>query len=154
MKRTALNRSTPLRSASKLVRAPMKRITRRDLFKPLAEQKHPKHRQPKNRASKTDRAYTAWIHAQPCCAPERCRSHDIEQHHKREGAGIGQRSHDRDSIALCHAHHQALHGLSGCFSGWTRQHVRDFVNAEIESCHARYHRARAEMDGGEACEVF
>lgn len=122
MKRSTPLRRTPLaRGSSKLARSPMRRQRRaRD-------------------ASLVHRDYTAWIHRQPCCVPG-CPRRDIEQHHKREGAGMGQRSHDRESMSLCREHHAGLHGLSGFFRGWTRELVRDFVSAQIGRLHVAYGR--------------
>jgi hypothetical protein len=94
----------------------------------------------KRPAHLVDRAYSAWLHLQPCCVPG-CNIRRMEQHHKREGAGGAAIGHDHDSISLCYLHHvTGIHALAGPFKGWVRQQVRDFVSYHVGRLRAEYLR--------------
>ena len=73
---------------------------------PLAPKDTPKDAARRKRLrlrSNRDKAYTAWLHTQPCCVP-RCQEPMVAQHHEPLRSAKGCWS-DLQSISLCHAHH-------------------------------------------------
>lgn len=71
-----------------------------------------------------DLAYRRRVAALPCC---RCGAPPPSQaHHHTQHRGVGQRSSDLYAMPLCPPCHEALHGLTGPFRGYTLQRLRDW----------------------------
>lgn len=104
-----------------------------------------------------DEAYLAWVRLQPCsisrwidrneghvCPSTRfygssftC-SGPTDPDHKRQGVGAGKRASDRDAWPVCRRHHGDRHALTGVFKGWTREQMREFIDARIAEANAAY----------------
>jgi predicted nucleic acid binding AN1-type Zn finger protein len=69
-----------------------------------------------------------------CCVEElqQTRACDgaVEAHHAGE-RGLGQKCSDRETIPLCAAHHRQWHDCAGIFSGWSKEHRREFAARAI-----------------------
>lgn len=57
-----------------------------------------------------DKAYLAFIHAQPCCVGGKVHSGRIEAAHIGP-RGLSQKVPDRQALPMCNGHHNALHKL-------------------------------------------
>lgn len=105
-----------------------------------------------------EEAYLAWVRLQPCAvraflAPAwesekgfraaiaaallSC-SGPTDPDHKRQGVGAGKRASDRDAWPVCRRHHDDRHALTGVFKGWTREQMREFIDARIAEANAAY----------------
>lgn len=90
-----------------------------------------------------DRAYTDWLHGQPCQAPLHVCGGPIVVHHPRHLAATGhdkRRAHDHHGVTLCDWSHKALHQLApnGPFRGMQRDQVRGFCENAAAANRARY----------------
>lgn len=88
-----------------------------------------------------DRAYTDWLHWQPCVAPGPSHAGG-EVHHPRHDengpVGMGLRSHDHRAVSICREHHENIEQHRGPFAGWTKEDVRRFLNEKAAALRARY----------------
>lgn len=121
----------PLQRRTPLARSPMKRRTSRRVA----------------RKSDGDKAYTAWIHTQPCCMEDVgghvCRTGRIEQSHLRNMTGLGLKAPDIQSVPMCSTLHRAWEAHSVWFSGWTKEQRLAWMLERIAVTQAAYLR-----DGG------
>lgn len=127
MKRTALRRSAPLRSRSRL---PARRATpRRSSFFAVPD-------------------YAAYLAALPCAFGfGSCPGRPIEIHHQREGGGASLRRPDTHAIPACSKCHKDRHNGTGAFKGSTKQQRRDLESALIATHQAAWFgRALTEAD--------
>lgn len=62
-------------------------------------------RKRERKAARRDKAYSAWLHTQPCCV---CGRYGIEQHHEPPRSHRGW--HDHKSVPLCAEHHRGKDG--------------------------------------------
>lgn len=101
--------------------------------------------EPRRSSRVRDRAYLTWLHSQACCAGplvrdvlDRCGGR-IEADHV--GArGLGQKSSDAESLALCSRHHSDRHNLLGVFRGWDREQMHRFFDRNLTRLRAAYER--------------
>ena len=121
MKRTAIQRRTPLRSRPKpverqeRVRPPVKPVERRGVYRavsdtpslPVAEQPKPKAK--RTRATELERQHMGLVAELGCLL---CSS-PAEVHHIREGQGMSQRASNWLTVPLCPEHHRGSSGLHG-----------------------------------------
>lgn len=108
MKRTALRRSAPLRSRSRL---PARRAT------------------PRRSARVRDAAYLAWVHTLTCAASG-LNGHVCEGPIEADHVGprpLGRKSDDADTIALCALAHRQRTDHCGPFRSFSREDMRAFV---------------------------
>ena len=124
MKRTPLQRKTPLRSSSTLkrggvlARSPMKR------------------KRPRVRAAHLrDDAYLAWLRTLPCAC---CDAPPPSHAHHSTGAGLALKAPDREAMPLKPEHHHDLHALAGSFKGWTRERLREWQAEQVQRFQALY----------------
>lgn len=131
MKRSRLNRRTPLRS-----RKPMRR------GRPVRARRAT----PRNLGDRSDEGYLAYLREQPCRAPAtathwgagyRCDPHHAR--HTATGASMGAHvKDDRRALSLCREHHDAIELGTGPWKGWTRDQVKQWENQQIAEQRAAY----------------
>jgi hypothetical protein len=111
---------TPLRRSGWIRRKPSRRVIRK---------------------TDADRAFTAWIHTQPCVGL-RLRGHRcigrIEQSHERNMTGLGLKASDLRSVPMCGSLHRNWEGHTGPFAGWSKERRRVWFAERIIEQHARY----------------
>lgn len=103
MKKTPLQRRTPVRTKGTLARKPM-RVT------------------PKKPATAQEKTHLAAVALLACVI---CGSKPVEVHHLRDGQGMGQRASHHDTLPLCHVHHRTG-GLGVALHGGTAEFQRRF----------------------------
>ena len=132
MKRSPLQRRTPLRAGSSLRRTG-------------AIERKPMKRRPRRARPGDDPAYRRWIAGLDCCAPgcvAKAPSHP--HHHSLTGErGTAQKPHDHYCMPLCFRSHRELHSLSGPFKGWSKVQLREWQTDRVLELRARYARERA-----------
>lgn len=97
-----------------------------------------------------DKAYTAWVHTQPCVGLYADPGHEcdgpIEQSHGRnlDGmTGLGRKAPDRDSVAMCRSLHVEWEQRAGWFYDWPREMRRVWMQKRILEANARYDAEQA-----------
>lgn len=105
-------------------------------------QRSPMRRRPRKARPGDDRRYLAFVRGLPCCVPGTPRGcfWGVEAHHL-TGQGMALKADDRQTMPLCGAHHDDLHGFKGPFAGMTRAQRRAWQLAAIEATQALW-RAR------------
>lgn len=173
MKRTPLQRRTPLRSSSSLARTgPTKRrrkprehrrfalaledtgalmVVRGDPRMPASLRKALRNigraALELLKSGDIDPQYLGWLRRQPCCAPNaRCTRRSEAHHHNLLGSGMGKKAPDRMAMPLCHLHHVfGLHALAGPFKGWDRARLKAWQDEQCALWRARYEAERATL---------
>jgi hypothetical protein len=101
-----------------------------------------KRAKPRRSSRVVDREYLAWVRSLPCVLDsEECRG-PVEAHHAGR-RGFGQKCSDTDTIPLCQHHHGAYHAKLGAFAAFSRNILRLWVDAAIDSTRAAYERRAA-----------
>lgn len=115
MKRSPLNRKTPMKRSRIRQVAPKKRTAEEG----------------------GDETYLCWIRGLPCCVCG-CEPTDDDPTHPHHatllGRGKSQKAHDHETMPFCSEHHRSFHSLTGFFDGWTRDGLVIFQELQIQRC--------------------
>lgn len=103
----------------------------------------------------SDEKRLQWVRRQPCAVCG-CPGPN-HAHHSTNGKagagnpkalggrrGRGQRADDTEAISLCLKHHKNLHELTGFFSGYTKNELRDWQDTQVRIHAERYEAELAE----------
>lgn len=90
----------------------------------------------------SDRAYLAWLHAQPCVGFRFYPLHECEgglqASHLRHGTGLGLKEPDRNAISMCRKYHEQWEQHRGPFKGMSNLTRFSMFTAWIAEAHAAY----------------
>lgn len=104
------------------------------------------------RETATEKAYKAWVHSQPCCGEDALPSHrcchtrdwnPIEQSHERDMTGLGLKSSNFRSVAMCRALHQQWEQHRINFKDWTTERRKTWMAERIIEANARFNAEQA-----------
>lgn len=91
-----------------------------------------------------DRDWLLAVKRLDCCAPgapDGCEGVIEADHVGRRG--VGQKSHDNETIPLCTRHHAERHALAGPFRGFDQDGMREWIAGRLEETQAAVMGARA-----------
>lgn len=103
------------------------------------------------RKSEGEKAFTAWIHTQPCVGRFHLeghiclnragvRTHEVEQSHERNMTGLGLKANDTRSVAMCGWLARQWDEHAGWFGNWSKEERRHWMAERIIEAHANFQR--------------